>query len=295
MAFVTLGVVSNVWSKLPPSTLVERCRAATEQGFEYVELRQRSLGECEETETANGLPWPRPDRLAELRAAVPGLRFNLAVEAPFLTTTVSPRDPYLQRCAEAAFSVGGPDAVLRLVDISPVTSVLDHEETIEEFGRGVEELARHLARQGVRLALENSKQPLIALRAVIRRAAFGLPEGVPIPQVCWDPANQAAQKLLEEDPTETARTVGIEELFMVHFKQARDGELQPDVADGDLDWHAILSALHRRGYRGPALFELPPSPEIWHTLERSTAYIRGLVERIKAEAPAPPVAGRVEP
>ena len=163
MGFVTLGVVSNVWSKLPPSTLVERCRAASEAGFEYVELRQRSLGECEETETANGLPWPRPERLSELRAAVPGLRFNLAVEAPFLTTSVSPRDPYIQRCTEAALAVGGPEsfrqpeAVLRLVDISPVTSVLDHEETIEEFGRGVEELARHLARQGVRLALENSK------------------------------------------------------------------------------------------------------------------------------------------
>jgi len=281
MAFVTLGVVSNGWSALlPTSSLVEQCQQAVQAGFGYVELRQRALGSCEEATPGDDRPWPLPDGLANLAATVPELRYNLAVEAPFLTSTLAPDDPYLARCADAALALGGERPVLRLVDVSPAHSVPDHEEAIDELGRSVEEVARRLSRRGVALALENSRQPLLSLRAVVRRAAFGLPDDIPIPQICWDPHNQIAQTFLDEDPLDTAQTIGVEELFEFHFKQSRGGELQGDVGDGEIDWPAILAALHDRGYCGPALFELPAGPDIWERLDRSHGYIRHLLSRL---------------
>jgi sugar phosphate isomerase/epimerase len=286
MSWVTLGVVSNAWaSLLPDSSLVEQCRRAVSAGYGYVELRQGALGECEESVPGEARPWPVAERLAELKRQVPELGFNLAVETPFLTRVVNPESAYLRRCAEAARALGGDPPVLRLVDVSPVEALLEHEEAIDELGHGAAELARHLWRRGVRLALENSKQPVEPLRAVLRRAAFGLPEATPAPQLCWDPANQVLQQLQAEDPVQTARALGADELFEFHFKQVSGAEVLPDVRGGDLDWPAICAALQSSGYHGPALFEIAPGPDIWERLDSSSAFIRGVLGAIdKASA-----------
>jgi sugar phosphate isomerase/epimerase len=281
VSFITLGVVSNVWADLlRASSLEEQVHLAVEAGYGYVELRQRALGSCEERVAGDERPWPLVVRLAGLRRSFPALGFNLAVEAPFLTGPVAAEEPYFQRCAQAAAAIGGPHPVLRLVDVSPAPAHLERQETIEELGQGVAELACDLCRQGVRLALENSRQPLMSLIRVIRRASLSLPEEVPIPQLCWDPHNQISQNFLAEDPVETARTLRTDELFEFHFKQGRNGQLQPDVAEGALNWRTILAVLHERGYQGPALFEIPPGPDIWERLERSTAYVRDIIEQI---------------
>jgi sugar phosphate isomerase/epimerase len=285
--FVTLGTVSNGWGDLlPSSSLPEQCRRAAEFGYGYVELRQRALGTYEERVAGDDRPWPLPSALAGLRGEAPGLGFNLAVEAPFQTSVISPDDAYIGRCLEAAVALGGEPPVLRLVDLSPAEALLD-AEGIDRLGQSVADLARRAWRMGVVLALENSKQPVRVVRALIERAAISLPEEVPIPLICWDSHNQIAQRLEIEDPVDTARTLGMEELFEFHFKQTHARELLPDVTgSGDLDWHEILEALHHRGYRGPALFELPPGPDIWERLERSTAYIQELIRKV--ESPVAP-------
>ncbi|MCC2672775.1 MAG: Xylose isomerase-like barrel [Armatimonadetes bacterium] len=282
MSFVTLGTVSNGWAGLLASTtLAEQCRRATELGFGYVELRQGALGECEERVEGDGRAWPLPSALAGLRAQAPGLGFNLAVEAPFQTSVITPDDPYLGRCLEAAVALGGAPPVLRLVDLSPAEAVLD-ADGIDRLGQSIAELARRAWRLGVVLSLENCKQPVRVVRALIERAAVSLPEEVPVPTVCWDSHNQIVQRLEIEDPVDTARTIGVDELFEFHFKQSHARELLPDVTGpGDLDWHEILQALHDRGYQGPALFELPPGPDIWDRLARSTAYIQELIEKVE--------------
>lgn len=281
MSFV-LGVVSNVWaSLLPEGSLEAECRRAVEAGYGYVELRQRALAACEEKVEGDGRPWPLPERLAELAAAFPELGFNLAVEAPFLTSPLAVDDPYLLRCARAAKALGGTPPALRLVDVSPVSGLLADEATLYTLAASVARLAEVLWKDGVLLVLENSKQPLAPLREVIRRAVAALPAGVPAPQLCWDPHNQIVQTLAAEDPAATARATPVEEFFEFHFKQGRDGVLQPDVAEGELDWRAILSAFHENGYQGPALYEIPPSPDIWERLDRSTAYIRGLIAEVE--------------
>jgi sugar phosphate isomerase/epimerase len=282
MSKFILGTVSNGWSALlAESSLAEQCRRAVELGFGYVELRQRALGAGEEQVAGDERPWPIPAALAELRAEFPQLGFNLAVEAPFQTTTIAANDAYLQRCAEAAVALGGDPPVLRLVDISPAPALLD-AEAVDRLGASIAALTQRLWNQGVALALENSRQPVSVVRALIERAAVSLPTETPTPRICWDAHNQLTQRLRVEDPVETARIVGVEELFEFHFKQSHARELLPDVVgEGDIDWHAILQSLHDRGYSGPALFELPPSEDIWDRLQRSTAYVRDLIHRVE--------------
>ena len=275
--FFVLGAVSNCWSALlPESSLEAECRRGLPLGFYYVELRQRALGDAEEQVPGDDRPWPIPARLRALTEAVPEVRFNLAVEAPFMTSPIAPDDRYLRRCAEAAVALGGDPPVLRLVDISPAPSLLDGAQTTA-LGRSVAGLATACADLGVRLALENSKQPVGVLLEVMRHARAALAPDVPAPQLCWDSQNQISQGFLREDPLETARTVPLADLFEFHFKQVREGQLQSDVADGELDWHATLATLASRGYHGPALFEIPPGADIWERLERSTAYVRQII------------------
>ena len=277
MSWITLGAVSNCWSALlPESSLAEQCRRAVDAGYGYVELRQRALAECEEAVAGDPRPWPVPAALADLREAFPDLGMNLALEAPFFTTPVDPEDAYFTRCIEAAKALDAATPILRFVDLSPAPALLSDEE-IAVLGESVAGLAARLDAKGVGLALENSKQPVERLVALIGASLQSEPYDIPSPQICWDPHNQISQSLAVENPVLTASTLDLETLFEFHFKQAKDGALQGDVSDGDLDWRALLETLRHRGYHGPALFEIPAGPDIWERLERSTRYVSGLL------------------
>jgi sugar phosphate isomerase/epimerase len=148
---------------------------------------------------------------------------------------------------------------------------------IDVLGQSVAGLAARLQASGVALALENSKQPVERLVALIGAALGSEPYDIPTPQICWDPHNQISQSLAAEDPVRTAATLDIGMLFEFHFKQAKEGVLQRDVSDGDIDWATLVHTLRERGYHGPALFEIPAGPDIWDRLERSTRYVSGLL------------------
>lgn len=272
-----LGVVSNVWAALSGGSLEERCARAAAEGYRWVELRQGSLSEAEEAPYSEIPPMPLPEVLSRLAGALPGLRMNLAVEAPFLSDGLSVADPALSLYLEAAAALGGDPPVLRLVDVSRPQALLDHEEAQDELGVGLARFAVHAARRGVRLAVENSRQPLAAVRGVLRRARFGLPPEIPPPQLCWDPANQRLQTLAPEDPHEAAGGFAEDELWMVHFKQVAGGTVEPAVGPGELDWRRILNTLMASGFRGPALFELPPTRDCWEQLDQSRRYVNRLL------------------
>lgn len=272
----TLGVVSNCWGhQLPETGLAAQCRRAVEVGYGYVELRQRALAECEERVAGDERPWPLPERLRALAGEFPGLGFNLALELPFMTEPVDAGTPYLQRLTEAALALAGAGTpVLRFVDISPAPTLLGPGQ-VAVLGQAVGVMTRTLWQSGVRVALENSKQPVGTLRELVAAAAPHL-DGAPAPQLCWDAGNQVSQSFTPEDPVETARTLPLAELFEFHFKQLRGGAVIPEMGEGDLDWPALVAAMRDRGYRGPALFEIPPGADIWHRLEEGTSYVRAL-------------------
>lgn len=276
MSFFNLGVVSNCWAhQLPETGLAEQCRRAVEAGYAYVELRQRALGECEERVDGDERPWPLPEALSRLAGEFPQLGFNLAVELPFMTAPVYAGSAYLERLAEAALALHRTQPLLRFVDLSPALARLTERE-IGDLGASVGSMTRALWMSGIRVALENSKQPVGTLRALIQAAKPHL-HGAPAPQICWDAGNQLAQTFVPEDPSETARTIPVEELFEFHFKQARGGVPIADVANGDIDWPVVVGALKGRGFRGPALFEIPPGPDIWDRLRSGTEYVQTLV------------------
>jgi sugar phosphate isomerase/epimerase len=272
-----LGVVSNSWAaQLPESSLSQQCVLAVEAGFGYVELRQGALGGCE-SPRPDGPPWPEPDALAGLRDFFPELGFNLALEAPFLTHPLSPGTPYLAHCIEAALALDPETPLLRFVDLSPADHLLSEAE-LEPLAEGVAAVAERLAKRGIGLALENSKQPVAVLLRLLDLAAARLPKGTPAPRLCWDPANQVLQQLAPEDPLATARALSAERLFEYHFKQVAGGAVLPGMGPGDLDWSALTGALAAAGFAGPALFELPPGEDAWERLEAGRDYVRGLIE-----------------
>lgn len=281
MGRLLTGVVSNCWAaQLRDGSLEEQCRTAVERGYTYVELRQRALGDAEEAVAGDDRPWPKSERLAALRTDLPELRFNLAVEAPFMTSPLAAKDPYLRRCGEAAAALGpvaeGEMPVLRLVDLSPAAELIS-AAAIDRLAGGIADVCYALGEQGIRLALENSRQPVRPLRELIAAVAGRVGGCSPAPQICWDPANQIAQNFEREDPAATAAAFAAGELFEFHFKQSVGGRVLGDVRPGDLNWAAIVGAVRDGGFSGPALYEIPGGDDIWERLAQSDAYLRPLL------------------
>ena len=78
----------------------------------------------------------------------------------------------------------------------------------------------------------------------------------------------------------TAAEIPLDELFMFHFKQCRERKPIGDMGDGDVDWPALLTVMARRGYSGPALFELPGGPDAWERLDSGTASVRAWLAQL---------------
>ncbi len=273
-----VGVVSNCWGAEEPAlSLADLVLRAAEEGFEYVELRQGSLREGERP-TSDGPPDPLGDVLAEVAGRTPQLGFNLAVELPFLSDIVGTDDPRFTTAVEAARRLGGR-SVLRLVDVTPPAGLLEHEESIDALGEALSRLAERAWGTGrVTLAVENSRQPVSSVLAVIRRARCTTPAPIPPPRLCWDPHNQLIQQLRPEDPHLSAGDLSPHEFFEVHFKQQRDGALLSGVEEGDLDWRRIMQGLSRAGCCGPALFEIPAGERVWDRLRAGKTYLEQVAD-----------------
>ena len=96
------GLVSNCWAtQLTQNESLESLIArAVESGFAAVELRQGSLGTCEDAQQI-----PGSDPLALLAARFPEIRFNVAISIGFLSTDLSPDDPLFAAASQAAGAV----------------------------------------------------------------------------------------------------------------------------------------------------------------------------------------------
>jgi sugar phosphate isomerase/epimerase len=239
-----------------------------------VELRQRALGRCE-APREGAAPLPLAARLGELAASVPELGFNLAVEAPFTSRDAPLDEAGFDAAVAGAQALGGAPPLLRLVDVNPAEGPLA-PDAFADAVRRVVALARRAGAAGVRLALENSRQPVSTLMQLIEIAGAEMSGAAPAPLLCWDAANQATA-IVPEDPHAFVDRLRADRLALFHFKQLREGDPQAEVDAGAIDWRRILRRLREKEYRGPALFEIPPGPAAGERLARSRRFIERLL------------------
>ena len=271
-----LGAVSNSWREALPSTdlplLVERVQ---QRGAAHIELRQTCMGQYEEG-SEDG--WrPVADKMAGLANTFPQLTFNLAIAYPCLTTEPEVAAPRFQASLQAAKAVGVGTPRLRLVDQSKFDSPWERVEEIPPTASGVAELARESARQGVRLFIENAGQPIRSMGHVVRAARERLgSEEASFLGLCVDPINSMLADP-GSDPIGEIEELPPDYIFMVHFKQTRDGRPHTSVDDGDLNYARLLRMLNARGYDGLALLEIPSDAGVLDNFQQSVEYLRRLM------------------
>ena len=270
-----LGLVSNCWkvqldSGTPLDSLISE---SVRRGLTVIELRQGSLGEYE----VGSECVPQADRLAELAREFSEVRFNVALSLPCLGGELSRNDSLFRAGRSAAQSLAnGQPPHLRLVDLQtrPEQCLAS---SIETAAGGLIELTEAMIDVDGSLSIEHSQQRWAWFDSVMNAARQRLGEQSSRLRLCFDPCNL----LLTERADEVANiveSVRREDVSMIHVKQRRDGQVQPDIGDRDLDWPRLLETLRRRGHFGPVLFEIAPHVDVWANLESGIARLFGAAE-----------------
>jgi sugar phosphate isomerase/epimerase len=268
---VTTGLVSNCWQKQLDSgaDLLDLITQAVRTGCGCVELRQTCLGRFERDEP----PVPDASALRELPEAFPDVVFNIAVNVPFLQAGSVEATTVFAAAVQAAQAVaGGHRPHLRLVDLTTTTDQLASADA-DEIARSIVRLAELMIERDGWLSIEHSLQPWRPFLSVFRDARRLLGERADHLRLCYDPVNLFFADA-DADPGTVTRSLSAEEISMVHFKQRRDGHVLPRMDDGDVDWREQITVLESIGYRGPYLFEIRSTDDVWSELAFSVEYLQ---------------------
>ena len=268
----SLGLVSNCWrvqleNGIPLGNLIAE---AVRRNLTVIELRQGSLGDFE----SGSNHVPDAIQLANLVRQFPEVQFNVAIAGPYLSGSVSRSEALFAAGREAAMVVAnGHPPHLRLVDLqTQAEQCLD--SCVEAAARGLVELTEAMiAVEGI-LSIEHARQPWPWFESVMHAARRQLGERRSRLRLCFDPCNLLLTERAE-DVADIVESVEPQDVSMIHVKQRRDGQVQPDVSDGDLDWPNLLETLRRRGHSGPVLFEIAPHADVWTNLESGMARLLG--------------------
>lgn len=264
------GIVSNCW-KLQLDAgesllhLMDRARHA---GFRAIELRQGCLGEFESH--LEGISFA-PDSFSRLADRFPDLQLNLAVSLPLFGPDQADMDDAFQRALDVAVALGGgTNPHLRLVDTTTRSPQLD-DATMERAARQLALMTRLVIDRGGDLAVEHAYQSWSTFESVFQQSRRLLASDEHRLRCCFDPCN-----LLLTEPVdniiEIVSQIRPDEVSMIHLKQRQHGAIMTEVGTGDLDWIQLLATLDKNQHVGPWLFEIAPSEQIWHCLERSIQY-----------------------
>jgi len=269
------GAITNSWrQQLDGHDLPTLVKEAQARGARHIELRQTCLGECE---TGQGESWrPVMANLQALVDAFPDISFDLAMAWPCLSKKSNPSGEQFQAALQAAKMVGRVTPHLRIVDSIRFDSAWETAEQIPEEALAVADLAREAAGQGVILSMENSGQPIRSMALLVRqaRARLSSREGIYL-GLCPDPTNQL-RSYPNSDPVAELAALPSDTLKIVHIKQARGGKPHPTVDTGDLDCARMLRVLEAKGFRGPAIIEIPPDEIVFDNLAASFAFLRAV-------------------
>lgn len=268
-----LGIVSNCWKvQLDNGTSLETLvEQAVDEGFRAVELRQGCLGEYESIVMPDGSADNDCERFTALSQRFRGVSFNLAVSLPCFGGHLRGDDPRFRAAFAAAHALAPSRSPhLRLVDTQTRTPRLS-ADAISEAGKVIADMTNTLVNAGGQLSVEHAYQCWDDFWSAMQQARRHLGSSALQLRCCFDPCNL----LLTEPPASIGSIVDSvvpDDVSMIHLKQRREGQIQPDVARGDLDWPQLLQSLQRRGHRGPWLFEVAPDVAIWQNLRRSANY-----------------------
>jgi hypothetical protein len=270
LAFIPmkLGLVSNCWKTQldAGSDLESLIDEGCQRGFSVVELRQTCMGRFEQGE----IPLPDADAITVLPQRFPGVRFNVAVQVPFLSSDMTILNTVFVVSSWAAQAVAGETPPhLRLVDLTTVGDAEDWANR-DSIAERLAELTRTLIEIDGVLSVEHSRQPWEFFRTVFNSARERLGTDADRLRLCYDPCNLLVPGD-DVDPNEVTGSLAAVELSMVHFKQRCDGRTDTRVGDGDIDWKTQAELLAQMNYAGPGLFEVTSSEALWDDLEESIA------------------------
>ncbi len=156
-----------------------------------------------------------------------------------------------------------------------------HDVGYEELGRIVDEVGRGLIdlglQQGDKVSILSHTRPewTYANLAILSAGTVSV-------SIYQTNSAEECHYVLEHSESRAVFVEDEEQLAKIREIRDRLPNLEHVVIfDGETSDDAIaLADLRERGYKGTALFEIPPGPEIWDRLQRSTAYINGLLDRI---------------
>ena len=258
------GLVSNCWKVQLDSGigLDSLITEAVRRSLTVIELRQGSLGEYESVATCV----PQADQLADLARRFPGVLFNIALSVPCLSGELSRNDSLFLAGRAAALAMANEESPhLRLVDLQTRPDQCS-ETSIEAASHGIVELTQAMIDVDGILSIEHSRQPWPWFDSVMQAARRLLGEQRSRLRLCFDPCNLLLTERAE-DVADIVKSVRPEDVSMIHIKQRRDGQVESDVGDGDLDWPRLLESLRHRGHSAPVLFEVAPHVDVWANLE----------------------------
>jgi sugar phosphate isomerase/epimerase len=264
------GVVSNCFARQLKDgiRLDDILLRAVGEGFDAVELRQTSLGDCESDSFL-------PDAVAikHLVATVPHFAFNYAMNYPFLSPDHHHHgDVFLEAGIAAATACGadgqgGHAGHLRLVDLSTTDRTI--EDLAHKTVANISELVRIVADSGLRLSLEHARQRWRNFRSVCEELnTRGLGDRY---EICLDPANFCISDSARTAP-EAFDSLRQDRISMVHLKQYTHGGFADELCEGEIDWSACKKMFKAAEYKGPFLFEIGASEDIWRKLRLSREY-----------------------
>lgn len=271
-----VGIVSNCWKVQlgEGQTLRDLIGEASRRQFRAIELRQGFLGEYESRVVDSQSSAAARKELADLASRFPEMQLNLAVSLPVFGGNPLDEDSRFDGALAASIALardGQPH--LRLVDTESRVSQFD-EAAVANASAALVAMTRRLVHVNGLLSIEHAYQSWSVFWATFLRARLGSGPLSARLRCCFDPCN-----LLLTEPTTAVpmivESIRPDDVSMIHLKQRADGQIQPDVAEGDLDWATLLRTLRSRDHRGPWLFEVAPHPQIWDHLDRSVKRMFG--------------------
>lgn len=276
VAQLRLGIVSNCWKVQldDRQTLKDLVDEAARRGFVAIELRQGFLGEYESCVADAHSSAGARHELAELSSRFPAVEFNLAVSLPVFGGVPLDDDARFVGAISASMALardGRPH--LRLVDTDTRIAKLD-EDQVAKAGAALAAMTRRLVKVNGLLSIEHAYQSWSVFWSTFQQARHELDHAAARLRCCFDPCNLLLTETLATIPA-VVESIQPDDVSMIHLKQRAGGQIQSEVAAGDLDWALLMRMLRGQRHQGPWLFEVAPHTDIWGHLDRSIRRLFG--------------------